>query len=84
MGNMNEYMCDNCGAVDLAANRGADCPCGGTYSMDPPPRLYVGTVIDRLTTHVVYRSRPTTWADAQTKAERRANGDRYKVRVIEA
>jgi hypothetical protein len=81
--NLKSYVCDNCGQIALAAARGADCPCGGTYSMDPP-RLYVGTVIDRLTAETIYRSRPTTWADAQTKAERRAKGDRYKVRVIEA
>jgi hypothetical protein len=83
MRNLNNYMCDNCGATALAANWGADCDCGGTYSMDPP-RLYVGTVIDRLGGQTIYRSRPTTWADAQTKAERRAKGDRYAVRVIEA
>jgi hypothetical protein len=45
---------------------------------------YIGTVIDRMTGDVIYRSRPTTWADAQAKADRRAKGDRYRVRVIEA
>ena len=34
MNNLKEYVCDNCGEVALAANWGADCPCGGTYSMD--------------------------------------------------
>jgi len=42
---------------------------------------YVGTVIDRLTAETIYRSRPTTWADAQTKAERHARGERYAVQA---
>jgi hypothetical protein len=33
--NLSTFICDNCGEAALAANRGADCPCGGTYSMDP-------------------------------------------------
>ena len=33
--NLMAFVCDNCGQIALAANRGADCPCGGTYSMDP-------------------------------------------------
>ena len=33
--NLMAFVCDNCGEVALAANRGADCPCGGTYSMTP-------------------------------------------------
>lgn len=45
---------------------------------------YIGKVIDRLTGKVIYATRPTTWADAQAKAERKANGDRYAVKVIEA
>jgi hypothetical protein len=31
--NLTVFVCDNCGQVALAANRGADCSCGGTYSM---------------------------------------------------
>ena len=38
---MKTYICDNCGEAALAASRGADCPCGGTYSMDPPKRTTV-------------------------------------------
>ena len=33
--NLKVFICDNCGTAALAANRGADCDCGGTYSMDP-------------------------------------------------
>ena len=33
--NLTAYMCDNCGQAALARQRGADCPCGGTYSMAP-------------------------------------------------
>lgn len=33
--NLTVYMCDNCGEAALARQHGADCPCGGTYSMDP-------------------------------------------------
>jgi hypothetical protein len=36
MDKMKAYMCDNCGQIAMAASWGADCPCGGTYSMDPP------------------------------------------------
>ena len=32
--NLKAYTCDNCGEVALATTRGADCHCGGTYSMD--------------------------------------------------
>lgn len=35
MNDLKVYICDNCGGAALAANRGAVCPCGGTYSMDP-------------------------------------------------
>ena len=34
MSNLNTYVCDNCGRSALARQRGADCDCGGTYSMD--------------------------------------------------
>ena len=46
--NLMAFVCDNCGQIALAANRGADCPCGGTYSMDPPT-----PVIINLTPHVI-------------------------------
>ena len=39
--NLMAFVCDNCGEVALAANRGADCPCGGTYSMDPPTPVII-------------------------------------------
>lgn len=42
------YICDNCGNVALANSRGADCPCGGTYSMDP-----CEVVLVNLTPHVI-------------------------------
>ena len=45
--NLTVYICDNCGEVALAANRGADCPCGGTYSMDPDAEVV------NLTPHVI-------------------------------
>lgn len=45
---------------------------------------YIGKVIDRLTGETIYTTRPTTWADAQAKAERKAQGDRYAVKVIDA
>jgi len=46
--NLTAYMCDNCGQAALAVNRGADCPCGGTYSMTP-----TAPVIINLTPHVI-------------------------------
>ena len=48
MDDLKTYICDNCGQIALAANRGADCPCGGTYSMDPST-----PVIINLTPHVI-------------------------------
>ena len=47
MNEMNVYICDNCGTAALAANRGADCPCGGTYSMTPD------AAVINLTPHVI-------------------------------
>ena len=49
--------------------------------------LYCGIVKDRMNENkVVYRSRPATWAEAQTKAERKARslgcGDRFAVETI--
>jgi len=48
MNEMKTYICDNCGEAALAANRGADCACGGTYSVNP-----VSPVIINLTPHVI-------------------------------
>ena len=31
--NLMAFVCDNCGRSALARQHGADCPCGGTYSM---------------------------------------------------
>ena len=45
--NLMAFVCDNCGTAALAANRGADCPCGGTYSMDPDAEVV------NLTPHVI-------------------------------
>ena len=33
--NLTAHVCDNCGQAALARQRGADCACGGTYSMTP-------------------------------------------------
>jgi hypothetical protein len=46
--NLTVFVCDNCGTAALAANRGADCPCGGTYSMN-----LVSPVIINLTPHII-------------------------------
>ena len=46
--NLTVFVCDNCGAAALAGERGADCDCGGTYSMDP-----ASPVIINLTPHVI-------------------------------
>ena len=48
---------------------------------------YLGIVKDRMNENkVVYRSRPATWAEAQTKAERKARslgcGDRFAIETI--
>ncbi len=47
---------------------------------------YLGIVKDRMNENkVVYRSRPSTWADAHTKAERKARslgcGDRFAIDI---
>ena len=47
---MKTYICDNCGMPALATQRGADCDCGGTYSMTPGQGA---GVIMNLTPHVV-------------------------------
>ena len=49
--------------------------------------LYCGIVKDRMNENkVVYRSRPSTWEEAQTKAERKARslgcGDRFAIETI--
>ena len=48
---------------------------------------YRGIVIDRLTGKTVYMSQPATWAEAHTKAERKARslgcGDRFDIKVTE-
>lgn len=46
--NLMAFVCDNCGQIALAANRGADCPCGGTYSMTPTAPVTIN-----LTPHVI-------------------------------
>ena len=48
---------------------------------------YQGLVKDRMSGNkVVYRSRPSTWEEAQTKAERKARslgcGDRFAIDII--
>ena len=48
---------------------------------------YLGIVKDRMNGNkAVYRSRPATWAEAQTKAERKARslgcGDRFAIDII--
>ena len=48
---------------------------------------YQGIVKDRMNENkVVYRSRPSTWEEAQTKAERKARslgcGDRFAIETI--
>ena len=48
---------------------------------------YQGIVKDRMNENkVVYRSRPSTWEEAQTKAERKARslgcGDRFAIDTI--
>ena len=48
---------------------------------------YRGIVKDRMNENkVVYQSRPSTWAEAQTKAERKARslgcGDRFAIETI--
>ena len=48
MNEMKAYVCDNCGEVALATTRGADCDCGGTYSMD-----LASPVTLNLTPHVI-------------------------------
>jgi hypothetical protein len=45
---------------------------------------YIGMVVDCMTGEIIYRSRPTSWGDAQARAERKAKGDRYAVQVVEA
>ena len=47
MNDLKAYVCDNCGEVALAASHGADCPCGGTYSMTPD------SAVVNLTPHVI-------------------------------
>ena len=42
---MKTYVCDNCGEAALARRRGADCPCGGTYSICPGPDKPVPAVM---------------------------------------
>lgn len=44
---MKTYICDNCGAAALARQYGADCACGGTYSMTPD------AAVINLTPHVI-------------------------------
>ena len=49
--------------------------------------LYCGIVKDRMNENkVVYRSRPATWAEAHTKAERKARslgcGERFAIETI--
>jgi hypothetical protein len=46
--NLTVYICDNCGAAALAGRHGADCPCGGTYSMTPAAPVTIN-----LTPHVI-------------------------------
>ena len=48
---------------------------------------YLGLVKDRMNGNkVVYQSRPATWAEAHTKAERKARslgcGDRFAIAII--
>ena len=48
---------------------------------------YLGIVKDRMNENkVVYRSRPSTWEEAHTKAERKARspgcGDRFAIETI--
>jgi len=38
---MKTFVCDNCGRSALARQRGADCDCGGTYSMAPASPIKV-------------------------------------------
>ena len=45
--NLKAYVCDNCGAAALAGRHGADCACGGTYSMTPD------AAVINLTPHVI-------------------------------
>ena len=44
--NLKVFVCDNCGGATLAANRGADCDCGGTYSLDPATRVIINLTPD--------------------------------------
>ena len=47
MNKMKVYICDNCGQAAFAGQRGADCACGGTYSMDPHAEVI------NLTPHII-------------------------------
>ena len=69
--NLKVFVCDNCGAAALAANRGADCPCGGTYSMDPTT-----PVIINLTPHVIRLNDGTEYQPSGVVAR---VSSRYKV-----
>mgnify|MGYP000867467685 FL=1 len=64
---MRTYICDNCGNAALAERHGADCDCGGTYSMSP-----------RHVTTVMWLSRHKMTAD-QAESLRGIIGDEIEI-----
>jgi hypothetical protein len=65
---MKSFICHNCGQSELAASRGADCPCGGTYSMNPQKRR----------TRVLWLSRHTM-SDEQANSLREFIGEEIEI-----